>query len=142
MVASTITIVSSVWTLAVQGKRLFNNIKRGEEEVSELDKKAKAFAAVIEDIGSVYGSNASQPGEDGTKQNIRILLAQCEKEFKDYEHEVEGILHDRRSKKRGIVPILFRAWKESVAAPTFKRIEDSIERYQTSLCALMEAHQG
>ena len=126
---------------------MFNNIRRGEEKVLELDKKAKAFAAVIEDVNSFYGEDAPRTtslridAENSlSRQHVQQVLQECKKEFQDYEKEVTKLLHDRNTKRRGFDPIL--TWKESVAAPTFERIEASIDHYQTSLQSLMQVHHG
>ena len=146
--ASTITIISSVWSLTVDCKILIEGIRNSEKRINELDRKATSFATLIYQVANAYRSDATGPDDFSTsppgkqlRKDIQNELSRCEEDIEAYKREVSKLRGQRKTGRYGVQWIL-NTWREKVANPTIERIENSIKVHQSHLQSLMEVHHG
>ena len=139
VVASVITIVSSVVTLAVRSQQLIGNYGTLDGKIENLERKARSFAYVVEQVRDAYAPEGSQ----GLPLDPEVCarLADCEGQLKRFETEVAKLMRQRKKGKHGAGFVL-GTWQEKVARPVFELVEDAIATHQNDLQALLVKHHG
>ncbi|KAL8783575.1 MAG: hypothetical protein Q9195_009347 [Heterodermia aff. obscurata] len=130
VVSSAITIISSSWTLAIRIKQLIVHIKNLDEDVQKLEDKAETLIVIVEEVKEAYGSK--EDSGDRIYQVTRKVVTLLEIDLASFSKELSRIKREKRTGQfRG--SMLLQAWREHVAAPTFQRLEESIESHRASL---------
>ncbi|KAL6719778.1 hypothetical protein ACLMJK_001699 [Lecanora helva] len=144
--ASTITVISSVWTLTWQCKKLVESIKNSDRRIDELVRKVESFTTVVTQIEYAYKSESAAihdlaigPDEDRVRTDIQKELSRCARGLQAYKAQVSDLLKQRKPGKLG-VPL--NTWREKVASFPLETLEKTIADHQYNLQSLMNIHHG
>ncbi|KAL8696235.1 MAG: hypothetical protein Q9201_007761 [Fulgogasparrea decipioides] len=135
--ASIITITTSTCSLAVQVKRLIQNVKQQDEKAKELEYKLDTLTKILDHARKVYGPDevhSYSPREEEIQQAVKKVVVHSYKDLEWFNTKSKKHL-----KHGNWVSV---AWKQQVAAPALARLEKSISERQQQLSTLMLLLQG
>ena len=137
ILASAITIVSSISTLAVHVNRLIQSVKQKDENAKNLQDKLDTLTTILGLARSVYGpddSHSYSASEQQIRQAIRKVVVRCNEDLERFEAKLKKLLdHGNWASV---------AWKHQVVAPVLASIERSISERQQHLSMLVQLLQG
>ena len=133
-----VTIFSTVWTLADEIKQLIVCVKNYNQNVQDLELKAGTLTAILDEIDRAYGP-------DGGDQNIHCavnrIVSKLEYDLSSFKAELSKLLAGLEHVS--FLPLCVRKiWREKNTALTFARPEKSMKSHQDSLQFLVMLLHG
>ncbi|KAL8915016.1 MAG: hypothetical protein Q9171_000456 [Xanthocarpia ochracea] len=131
---STITIVKTAWTLALNTKQLVESIKTQDHKAKELVDKFDTLTTILSQAADEYGQDESRSytsREQQIRQNIIKVVAGCNKELVRFQPTLKKLVsHGNWASV---------AWKQQRGALALARIEKSVSECQQLLQVQVQA---
>ena len=138
------TILTTACTLTVQIQELIGHIRTQDQLGQELAIKAQDLAATLQAVQDVYARNdlsiwnqSFDPTTNQIRLRVEDIVKRCTRDLERYK-VVLGSIGERRT----LLDRILSLWREQIAAPTFTRIERSIESHTRTLRLLLQVLHG